>query len=458
MGLTAIDQASSEIRPEDSRAVATPAPPQRLETIKNLEAAFRIALDNPTYLAERFHRYVCETMDKSKWGETPDPMTEAFNLVNSQAPDAFYTAFSDSKRAQLLARSRNWMAALIKLRKRDLVAPALDFFLRIPATDAEMLQSKMHPIIRILRKGNDEIARKSELIAQKYHIDPAGPGAATTPKPERKPSPPSEPETSNKGIFSLTSHRRAKVEKPKVQVLPDPPMPVPVKSEQPAPAKHFTLSSLRAQIGSQKRTSPPEEVVEVPVPKKAKSGKRVHWKDDSELVQVKFFETDEVRSHLRSAQGAREMEMDEAASTKRSAEVIPWSEPVLISFDPKYFGDLRALMGVKRGGTKQPDSPEATAQQARESKVLASFPDPNSGPTTPKEPTETAQPEATPTRFPPFKGIPPPHPVAPQAMVPPMGMAPMAPIAPMGMMGMMPVFPMGFNPNMMHMFNNQQKK
>lgn len=471
MGLTSADQATLDVTSTQNTNASIPLaqPPNRVETIKNLEAAFHIALDNPDYLADRFHRYVCETMDKSKWGADPDPMVEAFTLANTKAPPSFYSAFSNSKRGQLLARSRNWMAALIKLRKRDLIAPALDFLLKVPATETEMLQSKMHPIIRILRKGTDEIARKSSLLAEKYHIGQAGPGAtSSTPAPaklsaERKLSPETQDSAKKPSIFALSTHRRPKVEKPQVQLLPDPPVPqlatrpAPANSNAAAATKHFTLSDLRAQIGSNKRASPstPPEVVEVPAPKKAKSGKRVHWKDDSELVQVRFFETEDLNSHFRSATGAREMEMDEAAVTKRSVETIPWTEPPLIMFDATTFGDLRALMGLSRGGLREAVSPEAQIQQAREAKALADFYDPKTAPPTPKEPTEPPTPESPPTRFPTFKGIAPPKPATPPPMaMPPMAMPPMMPT--MGMPMMFP--PMGFAPDMMHMFKNQHQK
>jgi hypothetical protein len=109
-----------------------------------------------------------------------------------------------------------------------------------------------------------------------------------------------------------------------------------------------------------------------------KKKKKVHWKDDVDLVEVRTFTPDpsEVPHKLRSFNDAKQMEYHEAIHNfdPEQDEEVTWREPPVIDIETAVPNkQYREALSIKRGGTKQPVQTEALAQQKREAHTMVVY-------------------------------------------------------------------------------------
>ncbi|ORY83825.1 hypothetical protein BCR37DRAFT_280761 [Protomyces lactucae-debilis] len=141
-------------------------------------------------------------------------------------------------------------------------------------------------------------------------------------------------------------------------------------------------------------TTPPPESTE-PVQKRRKL-KRVRWRPDDELEQVKIFEKEEPEYPEEPAGehgSARDLDRKEGAfmhaglAFDRDEDFLAWEEPPLIAFTQRELAADLARRGPKRAGTLIPHSKEAQIQEERERGVfLTIYTDINEIPPSPAEP------------------------------------------------------------------------
>ncbi|KAA8916461.1 hypothetical protein TRICI_001324 [Trichomonascus ciferrii] len=106
--------------------------------------------------------------------------------------------------------------------------------------------------------------------------------------------------------------------------------------------------------------------------------KKVHWKDDVDLVEIRTFTPDpsEVPHKLRSFNDAKQMEYHEAIHNfdPEQDEEVTWYEPPVIDIETAVPNkQYREALSIKRGGTKQPVQTEALAQQKREAHTMVVY-------------------------------------------------------------------------------------
>lgn len=325
--------------------------------------------ESPRRLVERFVDAV-NHIERPLWGRgSPDLMEKLFSDAEARAGREFWDVLSrhEVDFRLVFARARNWMAAMIKEKRRTAVRPVLRVLARVPMAEAQYVQTKFPSIVRVLTKLDDVVAREALAFAEgKTGSAGSGSAVASAVKPSR-----AEPSKldgvlhaslfGNKSITSqLGTHKRVRSDVAQVA----------------APQAPGTSASASAA-----RSGTPAAPA---VPAKKRKIKRVHWKPDHELVAVRFIENTAERAGLRSAKGAKDVTEHEAERTRRPESTIPWREPLAIAIDDAVYPlNLRRVSSSTRGGLVPPTSAEAQAQQQRE---RDSPPAPNSA-ADPREPT-----------------------------------------------------------------------
>ncbi|KAK9461914.1 uncharacterized protein V1516DRAFT_673303 [Lipomyces oligophaga] len=167
--------------------------------------------------------------------------------------------------------------------------------------------------------------------------------------------------------------------------------PVPeVKPEPAAPVMPTAprISSIVSSLRGNTRSASPVAVTETPVAesRSRKQKKKVSWKSDSDLVQVRYFESDQNSSKTHDLQEARQLDWSEWRQSRTSGRsttdedeevesertlVLDWYAPLGIDFTKSEI-PLREQNrnSYKRGGVLLADSPEAVLQKEREESVL----------------------------------------------------------------------------------------
>ncbi|CRG88402.1 hypothetical protein PISL3812_05432 [Talaromyces islandicus] len=189
----------------------------------------------------------------------------------------------------------------------------------------------------------------------------------------------------------------------------------------PAPAKPaFSFGDLLADLNKKEDTKAPkttetlppetEEEREKRLRKEERRKLRVSWKPESSLVEVRLFTHDpdeeigadddlkrdvaDIKGEGRMLKLHKDLDLDdEEESGPQEEEFSPWTRLVAIEMDSLSSEDQENNF-IKRGGSKEPESPEKLAQETREANTLMVFyTSPADVPPSPKEPPEPTEEE-----------------------------------------------------------------
>lgn len=197
----------------------------------------------------------------------------------------------------------------------------------------------------------------------------------------------------------------------------------PAEKEAPAPAPAkpaFSFGDILADLNKKEDTKAPkasetrppetEEEREKRLRKEARRKLRVSWKPESSLVEIRLFThdpdeeigaDDDLKRDVADIKGEGRMlklhkdldEDEEEESEPQEEEFSPWTTLIAIEMDNLSSEDQENNF-IKRGGTKEPESQEKLAQEAREANTLMVFyTSPADVPSSPKEPPEPSEEE-----------------------------------------------------------------
>lgn len=198
-------------------------------------------------------------------------------------------------------------------------------------------------------------------------------------------------------------------------------------SPQPAPAKPvFSFGDILADLNKKEEANikkpsddrPPEteEEREKRLRKEARRRLRVSWKPDDALTEVRLFthdpeevvgmdddlkrDVDDIKGEGRMLKLHKDLDEDEDDEVEpQEEEYHPWTS--LPPVDQDLSNEDQASNFIKRGGTKEPDSPEKKAQESREATTLMVFyTSPADVPASPKEPPAPTDDEPPTTQLP----------------------------------------------------------
>ncbi|KAK9473620.1 uncharacterized protein V1510DRAFT_429429 [Dipodascopsis tothii] len=206
-------------------------------------------------------------------------------------------------------------------------------------------------------------------------------------------APPEKAPVSNSTFFKSLQRKPA----PKPAEKPRPPPAA--KPHAPAPRISSLFSALRPNAPEDKPAEKPVAEPAAPKPAARKKRKTVTWKIDSELCQVKLFESSpEERAKPATPHefgNARDLDISEGRAAfgkihdDEDLEEIEWYTPTDINFEEtaEYPKKSWERNYAKRGGRRPPVSDEAAKQATRKSSVLiAMYPTAEDVPATPSEP------------------------------------------------------------------------
>lgn len=388
-------------------------------------------------LAFQFFCDLVLKVNKAVIGTEDDPTGPILRAAveHAQSPKFWVGATDDASKdhlENLLKRFKTLLSVLCRQQSFSETVSVLQLLERLPLSGDLLKQVEIPTVIERLAQAGDETVRENvRMLSKKYPAAfKAESGALDSKVTSLK-------LFGDQGALKMNTHKRAREPSPPPQEDKD--------------------STLPEQT----------EVVQPAAKKQRKHAKRVSWKPESELVQVRFYEI-EGTVRFRSAKNAKQQELEEGTDLHIDKE---WTVPVVINFNEVFGGVPGAYesMASRRGGLKEPDSEEARAQEQRESRVPGGMfmtgsandsspaeppesergPDPNSTPAVGgrfiaaepfKEWLEENMKEASPTMMP---GALPPQ-LGMPGMMPGMPGIPGMPGMPgMGMPGAPPMMPMG---------------
>lgn len=198
-------------------------------------------------------------------------------------------------------------------------------------------------------------------------------------------------------------------------------------SPQPAPAKPaFSFGDILADLNKKEEANvkkpsddqPPEteEEREKRLRKEARRKLRVSWKPDDSLTEVRLFthdpeevvgmdddlkrDVDDIKGEGRMLKLHKDLDdEDDDEVEPQEEEIRPWT--TLLMVDQDLSSEDQTSNFIKRGGTKEPDSPEKLAQESRESTTLMVFYTSAADvPASPKEPPALTDDEPPTTQLP----------------------------------------------------------
>lgn len=198
-------------------------------------------------------------------------------------------------------------------------------------------------------------------------------------------------------------------------------------SPQPAPAKPaFSFGDILADLNKKEEANvkkpsndlPPEteEEREKRLRKEARRKLRVSWKPDDSLTEVRLFthdpeevvgmdddlkrDVDDIKGEGRMLKLHKDLDEDEDDEVEpQEEEYCPWTS--LATVDQDLSSEDQASNFIKRGGNKEPDSPEKLAQESREANTLMVFYTSAADvPASPKEPPAPTDDEPPTTQLP----------------------------------------------------------
>lgn len=456
-----------------------------------LEAMFRmIVFSEPRYVAEEFVTRV-GAVDRSEFGVGEvDPVERAFSIALSQASPPFWDALTSEVDCRpLIARIRNWLAHMVKIKAKDRTVPALEMLRRIPVSNDVAVQTKLPPVLRILSKEHGKVgalakefsfdessdvnkATHTEIHRQQPSVQSAHAGkplnGAPRAAPAAAPAPAAAAATAGPTPTQPAKHESTKLDSKLFSAL----------STHKRPVTEVSAANSTASASSEKRPRSPDydpntdtmipeskRAKEEQVPIKAKPKKSVRWKSEPELVSVRYFETENLNVRSKSFEQARELEQSEGSRTMHPQ--VQWAEPLAFETGDAIPAKMQTQMGVKRAGYLKPVSAEADAQAMRESSIPPA-PEPMTSDSPSEPPAFDQQPDSDwqpryGQQWKSKQAPPPPAPPAPNPWMPmmyPFGM-PSMPSMP-NMPGMVPGGPMNvqamqamqamMNPGMMNQF------
>lgn len=348
------------------------------ELIKNMGS-----IDEPIISFVIFDQ-ICLGVDKLIIGGPNDPTQKIMQLAADEAPPAFWKSAKDSSISvylgQFLTRCRSLISVFSRHKNFEPTVPILQVLTRINLTEDLVAKFNLLDVFESVASQSDNadasaLAKRLVKKFQKLRSNSNNASSATA-----------APKLfGSSGALKLHTGKRSR--EPEDQDIPTPNTKTTERSSdetQPGVSK----LEVSTPVDSFNEMESEENDESTKPRKKAKTNKRVHWKPESNLVEVRFYEMDgEPKFKSRSA---RFQEVEEA--TQFVPPLIEWSTPKPIDFSslPAQF---RGAMSIKRGGLLNPTSPEAETQSQRESKVpravYADFlgtPIPDS----PKEPTNPA--------------------------------------------------------------------
>jgi hypothetical protein len=198
-------------------------------------------------------------------------------------------------------------------------------------------------------------------------------------------------------------------------------------SPQPAPAKPaFSFGDILADLNKKEEANvqkpsddqPPEteEEREKRLRKEARRKLRVSWKPDDSLTEVRLFthdpeevvgmgddlkrDVDDIKGEGRMLKLHKDLDdEDDDEVEPQEEEIHPWTSLPMVNQDLSSEDQTNNF--IKRGGTKEPDSPEKLAQESRESTTLMVFYTSAADvPASPKEPPAPTDDEPLTTQLP----------------------------------------------------------
>lgn len=427
-----------------------------------LEAMFRmIVFSEPRYVAEEFVTRV-GAVDRSEFGVGEvDPIERAFMIALTQASQPFWDALASEVDCRpLIARIRNWLAHMVKIKAKNRTAPALEMLRRLPVGNEVAIQTKLPPVLRILSKepgkigalakefSFDDTSEVNRVRSELHSPEPSAQKPSALPVPAANTSPVAPPPKHDSKLFSaLSTHKRSSKAAPAPQT---PAVAAPSEKRVRSPDYEPDIDNMMPEAKKAK---------EEEIPVKAKPKKSVRWKSDAELVSVRFFETENLNVRSKSFEQARELEQSEGSRTMQPQ--VQWAEPLAFELGEAIPPKLQPQMGIKRAGYLKPVSAEADIQAVRESSVTPA-PEPMTADSPNEPPAYDQQPDSgwQPRLGQPWKSKqappPPPPPVSNpwMSMMYPFGMPSMPGMVPGGQMNMQTMQAMQamMNPEMMKQF------
>ncbi|KAG5364703.1 hypothetical protein CKK34_3524 [Yarrowia sp. E02] len=384
------------------------------------------------------------SVSETQWGQTkPDLMALCLShCFKTFSGDYFHDFWRTMRRyTNVIVRLRAWMVFNVNKRFIDECNCALDFLVVMRLSHDTLLQFKFDKVLKkIIKLGSETVQKKSNRIleqaaqtvkAEDSSASPVGenkPVAAVSAaasssavtaaiaaakaksgkgvaKPAAKPAPKagsffkslSKPETDKKVVVEVDKAEKRPVEK-KAEVKAEPKAEPAAPSKPPASAFNDVMANiLRVPT---KRASP---AASAPVEtKKQKVKKKVTWRPDADLVDVRYFESekDENRNHHLSSY--RDMDKEEGRGLIGNNSEVDldfdavedegqeWYEPAKMSFGT--VADDIEPNPPKRGGHGEVESSEAEVMAQRNKTSLATVYGPEDEiPDSPAEPSEASQ-------------------------------------------------------------------
>ncbi|KAH8694184.1 hypothetical protein BGW36DRAFT_300226 [Talaromyces proteolyticus] len=188
----------------------------------------------------------------------------------------------------------------------------------------------------------------------------------------------------------------------------------------PPPKPAFSFGDILADLNKKEDTKTPktaenrppetEEAREKRLRKEARRRLRVSWKPEDSLVQIRLFTHDpeeeigadddlkrdvgDIRGEGQMLKLHKDLDVDDDEEVgPQEEELRPWTSLIAIEME-NLTNEDQSNNFIKRGGTKEPESPEKVAQDNREANTLMVFyTSPADVPPSPKEPAEVGEEE-----------------------------------------------------------------
>ncbi|KAG5363711.1 hypothetical protein CJU89_2892 [Yarrowia sp. B02] len=377
------------------------------------------------------------SVPEARWGKNkPDLMALCLsNCYRCFSGDKYHDFWRAMRRFQnFIVRLRAWMVFNVNKRLLDECTHALDFLVVMRLSHDTLLQFKFDKVLKkIIKLGAPAEIEKSNTVlnqaAQTVKADEssASPVAASTTIPEKAsssavtaaiaaakaksgkakaaPKPAAagsffkslskpEPKEDKKDVKEVKEVKEVKKEVKEVKEVKEEP-----KKEKPPPSAFNDVMANILRVPA-KRASP---AAAAPVEaKKQKTKKKVSWRPDEELVDVRYFESekDENRNHHLSSY--RDMDKEEGRGLIGNNSEVDidfdavedeqqeWYEPVKLSFGG--VEDEIEPNPPKRGGKGEIESSEAeTMAQKNKTSLATVYEADDDIPDSPVEPSEASQ-------------------------------------------------------------------
>lgn len=304
---------------------------------------------------------ICLSVDKKIIGGPNDPTRTLMQISADEAPPAFWKAAKDASNdtslGQFLSRCRSLISVFSRHKNFEPIVSVLQVLTRINLNEELVAKYKLLDVLETVasQSENADANALAKRLVNKFHKLSSNTNSSS--------STPATPKLfGSSGALKLRTGKRSREPEDNQEPISEN-TPVEHSSTEHEPA--VSNLELDTPIDTPQHTDDGGEPDDTNKPrKKAKTNKRVHWKPDSKLVEVRFYEMDgEAKFKSRSA---RFQEVEEA--NQFVPPLIEWSAPKPIDFSslPSQF---RGMMSIRRGGELNPSSPEAEAQTQRESRV-----------------------------------------------------------------------------------------